>query len=147
MENDSMILVYRLTLPGRLLNVSSRAQAGTGALAHIVGFVVDGPRPKTLLIRGAGPSLTALGVTGALVDPTLTVFNNASASVAANDNWGDAAAADIRTAIAATGAFAFETGSRDAALLVTLDPGAYTAHVSAPGGATGVSLVEIYEVP
>jgi hypothetical protein len=30
---------------------------------------------------------------------------------------------------------------------VTLDPGSYTVQVSGVSGATGISLVEVYEVP
>lgn len=148
MENDSMLLVYRLTLPGRLANVSSRAQTGTGANAQILGFVVNGPRPRQMLIRGVGPSLASYGVTGALADPTLAIFDAAGRQVAANDNWGDGTSLpDLRAAATSAGAFALVDGSRDSALLITLDPGAYSAQVSSVAGATGVSLVEIYEVP
>lgn len=148
MENDSMLLVYRLSLPGRLMNVSSRAQTGTGPAAHVVGFVVSGPKPKTMLIRGVGAALADFGVAGALADPTLALFGATGPAIATNDSWADNAnAAEIRTATALTGAFALSEASRDAALLVTLDPGAYTAQVAGAGGATGISLIEIYELP
>ncbi len=148
MENDSMLLVYRLSLPGRLMNVSSRAQTGTGPAAHVVGFVVSGPKPKTMLIRGVGAALADFGVAGALGDPTLALFGATGPAIATNDSWADNAnAAEIRTATALTGAFALSEASRDAALLVTLDPGAYTAQVAGAGGATGISLIEIYELP
>jgi hypothetical protein len=45
------------------------------------------------------------------------------------------------------GAFAYAAGSTDAALIVNLPPGAYTAEVTGVGGTSGVSLVEVYEVP
>ena len=38
-------------------------------------------------------------------------------------------------------------GSKDSAILVTLQPGAYTAQISERDNDTGVSLLEIYEVP
>lgn len=148
MENDSMLLVYRLTLPGRILNVSSRAQTGAGASAHIAGFVVTGPKPKQLLIRGVGPTLADFGVTGALSDPALLINNAAGQSLFTNDDWGSAAnLADLRAANTATGAFALGDGSKDAAVLATFDPGTYLAQVSGVAGATGISLIEIYEVP
>ncbi len=151
MENDSMLLVYRLTLPGRLNNLSSRAQTGTGAATHIVGFAVNGPRPRQMLIRGVGPSLANYGVTGTLADPVLTIFNAAGQTVFANDNWADAtnavSAADLRAAAQSSGAFALAEGSRDAALLLQLDPGTYTAQVSGVGGTSGISLLEVFEVP
>lgn len=148
MENDSMLLVYRLTLPGRMLNVSSRAQTGTGEAAHVVGFVVSGPRPRTVLVRGVGAALANFGLAGNLLDPTLAVFNAAGQQVAMNDDWGASSnAADLRAAFAAVGAFALAEGSKDSALLLTLDPGAYTARASGLGSATGVCLLEVYEVP
>jgi|GEM_PF-2288026 len=148
MENDSMLLVYRLTLPGRMPNVSSRAQTGSGANAHVGGFVVTGPKPKQLLLRGVGPALGNFGVAGALADPTMIVFNAAGQQVAVNDDWGAAAnLTELRAATTAVGAFGLTEGSKDSALLVTLDPGNYTVQVSGAAGATGISLVEVYEVP
>jgi len=60
-----------------------------------------------------------------------------------NDNWsGDATVALVAARV---GAFPLvDSASRDAALLVTLGPGAYTANLS---GGTGVGLVELYDVP
>jgi hypothetical protein len=148
MENDSMLLVYRLTLPGRLTNISSRAQTGSGSAAHIAGFVVDGPKPKQLLIRGVGPALGNFGVTGVLADPALALFGTGAQPIFTNDDWSSGtSAAELRAATHAVGAFAFAEGSKDSALLVTLDPGAYSAQVTGAGGSTGVSLIEIYEVP
>ena len=146
-DNDNMVLVYRLTLPSRLLNLSTRAAVTAGG-NPIAGFVVNGARPKAMLIRGVGPSLAAFGVTGAVSNPALTVFNAAGAVVAANDTWGSAPnLADLTAATARAGAFALTTGSEDAALLLTLDPGAYTVQLSGTAGATGTGLIEIYEVP
>lgn len=146
-DNDSMVLVYRLTLPSRLLNVSSRALTGSGASSHIMGLVVSGARPKPLLIRGVGPQLGSFGVSNALSDPRLTVFDQQGRQVTFNENWNDAAnAADVRKAAVQTGAFALSEGSKDAAALLELSPGAYTIHVSGAGESTGVSLIEVYEV-
>jgi len=110
-----------------------------------------------VLVRGIGPGLTAFGIANALADPFLTVFDSTGKVLAQNDNWGTpvavfagqvvAAAADITAADLATGAFALTAGSKDAALIVTLPPGAYTAQVTGVGGVTGTALVEIYEVP
>lgn len=148
MENDSMLLVYRLTLPGRMLNLSSRAQTGTGANAHIAGFVVTGPKPKQILIRGVGPTLANFGVAGVLVDPALTIFNATGQQIFGNDDWGTTASlADLLAATTSVGAFTLTEGSKDSALLLTLDPGAYTAQVNGTAGTTGISLLEIYEVP
>ncbi|MBM3872684.1 MAG: esterase-like activity of phytase family protein [Verrucomicrobia bacterium] len=143
-DNDSMVLVYRVSLPGRLLNVSSRGRLGAGADAHIVGFVVSGARPKTVLVRGVGPALGAFGVTGAAFDPSIQVFSSTGSLVAANDNWGDLSS--LADASQRAGAFPLALGSRDAALLLNLGPGNYTVVASATGP-SGIGLVEVYELP
>ncbi len=152
LDNDNMVLVYRVTIPTRLANVASRALTGPGQSAHVLGFVVSGARPKAMLVRGVGPALTPFGITNALPDPSLTIFNAAGQSVFSNNDWstpaaGAASAAELATAATRAGAIALSANSRDAALLVQLDPGAYTAVVSDASGATGVSLVEVHEVP
>jgi hypothetical protein len=151
-DNDNMVLVYRVTIPTRLANVASRALTGPGQSAHVLGFVVSGARPKAMLVRGVGPALTSFGITNALPDPSLTIFNAAGQAVFTNNDWsapiaGAATAAELATAATRAGAFALSANSRDAAMLVQLDPGAYTAVVSDTSGATGVSLVEVHEVP
>ncbi len=137
---------------GFLINVATRAYVGTGEQVLIGGFVVAGASPKTMLIRAAGPALAAFGVTGALGDPALRIFGG-SQLLAENDNWsspiGDpraAAAGEIAATVARVGAFPFGAGSADAAVLVTLPPGAYSAVVEGVRGATGAGLVEAYEV-
>jgi hypothetical protein len=133
----------------RLINISTRGEAGAGENVLIGGFIVTGNAPKTVLVRGVGPGLAAFGVTGTLADPRLRVYG-ATGLVAENDNWSTVAAdATALTAVGTqTGAFALTSGSKDAAILLTLAPGAYTAQVSAADGTSiGVALVEIYELP
>ncbi len=138
-----------LSTTPRLINVSARAQVGTGDGVLIAGFVVAGTAPRTVLIRGVGPTLGAYGVGGALLDPQLELTKTVNGSpvvVASNDDWeGDS---QVSALGAAVGAFALSTASsKDAALLVTLPPGVYSAKVSGVGGSTGVALVEVYEIP
>jgi hypothetical protein len=130
-----------------LVNASTRAFVGTGDSVLIPGFVVSGTGSVKLLLRAAGPALAGFGVGGTLADPQLTLYSGATA-LAMNDNWSSAAnAADVSAAAATAGAFAFAGGSKDAALLVSLPAGAYTAVVSGVGGTTGTALVELYVVP
>ncbi|MCX6953540.1 MAG: matrixin family metalloprotease [Verrucomicrobia bacterium] len=146
-----LVEVYELGKPGkgRLINLSSRAVVGKGANILIPGLVLKGLTSRRLLIRAVGPGLADFGVAGTLVDPVMTVFRD-GAEVAQNDNWGEQANAAnvalIRTAMAAVGAFALKEGSRDAALLLDLPPGSYTVQVAGVRDATGVALVEVYEV-
>ena len=128
----------------RLINVSARTQVGTGADILIAGFNIGGATAKTLLLRAVGPTLSVFGVTGVLADPKLDLYSGTTV-LQTNDNWGGTAA--IVTAATSVGAFPLDAASRDAVLLVTLQPGSYTAQVSGVGNTTGVALVEIYEVP
>ncbi|MEO6246765.1 MAG: hypothetical protein ABIQ12_15165, partial [Opitutaceae bacterium] len=134
---------------GTLINVATRAFVGTGDAVMIGGFVVRGPQAKEILIRAAGPGLAAFGVSDALADPILRVFSG-GAVLAENDNWSTTAAgqlgpAAISAAAVRAGAFPFLSGSADAAVLVTLPPGPYTAIVEGVRGTTGAGLVEAYE--
>lgn len=140
------------TGPGRLVNLSARNFAGTGDDTLIAGFVISGNMPRRLLIRGIGPRLAAgFGVTGALADPKVELYlseGGRNTLFAANDNWGEAGTAQARAAFVSVGAFDLPDGtSRDAALVVTVPAGAFTAQVSGVGGATGEALIEIYELP
>ena len=129
----------------RLLNVSSRTQVGTGLDMPVVGFVV-GPGPaKNVLIRAVGPGLSSFGVSGVIADPKIDVFDGAGKLVNSNDNWTTTTIGNAN-AFANVGAFNLTTGSKDAALQLTLAPGAYTAQVSGVGTATGVALMEVYDV-
>ena len=134
----------------RLVNVSGRARVGAGGNLLIAGFVIGGTTSETVLIRASGPALSKLGVSDTLADPLLQLYQSngdgTSTLLAANAGWNADAA--IAAASASVGAFSWGTSATaDSALLVTLPPGAYTAEVSGASGDTGVSLVEIYEVP
>ncbi len=126
----------------RLFGLSSRGRVGTGEKILISGVVIGGNEPKQVLIRAVGPSLAALGISGALADPTLRVFKG-STIVAENDDWGSSPNASAAAAVAQrVGAFALGNGSKDAMIVATLEPGAYTVHV---GGGEGVALADIYD--
>jgi hypothetical protein len=132
----------------KLTNVSTRGQVGTGNNVLIGGFSINGTAPKRVLIRGAGPGLTGLNVSGALAAPRLQLYNSSQAVIRENYSWGTGNDAGlVAQAQASTGAFAFAAGSADSAILIVLPPGTYTAEVSGTNLTTGDALVEIYEVP
>lgn len=132
---------------GQFVNLSTRAFVGTADGVLIPGLVIGGTTPRRVLVRAVGPTLATFGVTGTLADPNLTVFRG-STSLATNDNWQDQAnATAVASAALASGAFALPAGSKDAALLLTLEPGSYTFRVAGAGTSTGVALVEVYAVP
>jgi hypothetical protein len=130
----------------RLINLSTLTQIDAGATLA-VGFVLRGATSRTVLVRGIGPSLSQLGVSGTMSDPKLELFNNdTGAKVTENDNWGGDDA--LMDAAATVGAFALaDTATKDAVLLVTLPPGAYSARVSGVGSSAGTAIVEVYELP
>ena len=140
-------------VPSTLINLSTRSQVQTGANVLIGGFVIGGETAKTVLIRALGPTLglPPFNVPGALPNPVVTLFAGATA-LASNDDWQNQSDPTCATAgllcgtptdIAATSLAPPQP--LEAALLITLAPGAYTAIVSGAGGLTGVGLVEVYE--
>jgi hypothetical protein len=130
----------------RLTNVSARAQVGTGPNVFIVGFTVIGNGPRQYLVRAIGPSLTQFNVTGVLANPQLSVMAQGTSTVLAqNDDW--SAAATLKAAFDTVQAFGLPDTSKDAAVLVTLNPGTYSVVVSGVNQTTGVALVEVYALP
>lgn len=121
--------------PGRFANVSTLGSGG-----FTMGFVVDGDTPKTVLVRGVGPALRAFGITNPAPTVTLTLYSGSSL-MGSNTGWSGAPNATQIAAFA--GAFPLAVGSGDSAILVRLNPGSYTAQVTA----TGPVLVEAYDVP
>ncbi len=134
-------------LGARLINVSARVNVSTGEGTLIAGFVIAGNAPKTVLIRAVGPTLSVFGVADLLADPTIALMSGGT-QIATNDNWevGASTAAQIAAAATQVGAFALPAGSKDAALLSTLQPGSYTVLVTGVGNTTGVALIEIYDI-
>ncbi len=137
------------TAPARLINLSTRALAGTGANALVAGFVIgpSGAPYETVLVRGIGPALglAPFNFTGVLAYPTLTLYDASGNVIATNTGWGGTAA--LTAVFNQVYAFGLPANSADCALVATLPPGTYTAQVSGVNGSTGTALVEVYEVP
>lgn len=140
---DTASFVSMTATTPRLVNVSVLKHLGAKLT---VGFVIDGTAQKKVLIRAVGPTLSGapFNVAGAVADPQLTLFSGLN-SIAGNDNWNGTA--ELTAAFTQVGAFALPATSRDAALLATLSPGAYTVEVAGVNNTTGVAIVEVYEVP
>jgi hypothetical protein len=135
----AIVEVFEVDEPGvPLLNISTRGRVQTGDNVMIGGFIIQGDGPQTVVVRARGPSLVQFAVPGVLANPQLTLFSGQT-PIAGNDDWVDAS---NKAAIEASG-FA-PANSREAAILVTLQPGAYTAIVSGVGETTGVAIVEVF---
>jgi hypothetical protein len=139
-----LVEAYDLDQPAdsELANISTRGFIDTGDNVMIGGFIIgpDASGDTTILVRSLGPSLTALGVPGALEDPTLELHDGSGNTLVANDDWKDDQQADIE----ATGLE--PSDDRESAILSTLSPGAYTAIVRGALDSTGVGLVEVYHL-
>lgn len=132
----------------QLANLSARGIGGSSTRTMIVGFVVTGPRSKSVLLRAAGPTLATFGVAGTLADPQLVLKNAAGTTIATSSPTWDATPADSARIVAASsrvGAFALPAGSRDGVLLLDLAPGNYTVTTASPTNATGTVLIEVYD--
>lgn len=125
----------------RLVNMSQRSASTGGESAVLQSFSIHGTTAKPVLIRAAGPALGSFGITGFMADPFLSIYDGSGTQIGSNNDWD----ASVASASAGAGAFAFATGSKDAAILMTLPPGTYTARVTGVGGTTGVVLIETYE--
>jgi Domain of unknown function (DUF4331) len=126
---------------GRALsNLSTRGQVDGGSKVLIGGLIISGTGPKKLIVRGIGPSLASSGVPGPLPDPTLKIFDGQAQLVASNDNWQDTQGAEISATQLAP------TNPKESAILATLQPGSYTVILDDAAGATGIGLVETYDL-
>jgi hypothetical protein len=133
----------------RLTALSVRNQVGVDDAILIAGFVIAGDAPKQVIVRGVGPGISET-VSGYLHDPQLQVWKLDTATgkwtlAGENDDWDHTATTAALFKTVGMGELASD--SKDAALVLTLEPGIYTAQVSGVGRTTGVGVVEIYEVP
>jgi WD40 repeat protein len=128
-----------LSTASYLGNISTRALVHTGDEVAIAGFIITGTQEKRIVVRAIGPSLSAAGVPGVLNDPTLELYDSSGSSIAANDDW-RVNEADLKPYGMAPG------DDRESALVRRLSPGAYTAILRGKNGATGVGLIELYDL-
>jgi PKD repeat protein len=130
-----------------LRNISTRANVQTGDNVLIGGLIISGNSPRTIVVRGIGPSLKAnsLPLAGALQDPTIELHNS-SGIVATNDNWktDDATGQSQQAAVENTGLA--PTDDRESAIVKSLSPGLYTVVMRGAGSSTGLGVVEAYDV-
>jgi len=135
---DMGAVEFNGTQPVVLANISSRVQVLTGDNVLFGGLIITGTQQKKVIFRALGPSLN---LAGKLANPTLELYNSANQLIASNDNWVDAPnkQAIIDSTIPPTNDF-------ESAILMLLDPGNYTAIVRGVGGATGLGVIEVYDL-
>jgi hypothetical protein len=121
------------------LNIATRLAVELGDNAMIGGFIITGNDAKTVVLRGMGPSLANAGLTNVLDDPVLQLHGSNGALIMQNDNWRDTQEAQIQ------GTGLQPSIDREAAIIATLQPGAYTGILTGRDQTTGVGLVEFYD--
>lgn len=137
----SLVEVYDLDQKDSVLaNISTRGDVESGDNVMIGGFIIGGTDATNVLIRAIGPSLASIGVAQPLSDPILEIHDSTGKLIISNDNWRSTQEA----AIEATGIP--PKNDLESAVYMTLDPGAYTAIVRGQDNATGVALVEVYNL-
>ena len=125
----------------KLKKMSTRGSVGTLDDVLISGFTVGDVGSTTVIVRALGPSLGRFGVSGALSDPVLTIFDSTGTAIAINDNWRD----DVNAIDVQRNALS-PPNERESALVLHLPAGEYTAVVSGANGGTGIGLVEVYSL-
>jgi hypothetical protein len=120
----------------QLLNLSTRLQVQPGDNALIGGFIIRGSEPKNVILRGVGPSLN---VPGKLADPVIQLFNSAGVNIASNDDW-----KTDQQNVQATGLA--PSDDRESAIVIALDPGAYTVVLRGKNNGSGVGVVDMFDI-
>ena len=129
------------TIDSQLTNISTRGSVAPGDDVMIGGFILGGAQPpSTVVVRGIGPSLGESGVANPLPDPMLDLYNGEGTLLASDDNWKDDQEAEIESA-----GFA-PTQPEEAAIIMDLGPGSYTAILRGKDNSTGVGLIEAYNL-
>jgi hypothetical protein len=133
------IVGHKSAFNGISANLSTRGNVGNGDDVLIGGLIIDDSATKKIITRALGPSVP---VPGNLSDPTLELHNQNGGLIASNDNWQDdpAQASQIR----ATGIP--PNNPLESAIVWSLSPGSYTAIVRGANSATGIGLVEVYDL-
>ena len=126
----------------RVLNLSTRGSVASGDNVLINGFIITGTDPKTVILRALGPSLGGSGVSGALADPVLSLYNSSGTLIATNDDW----QTDPGSTFIEQYGLAPGNPAESATLRTNLAPGAYTMVVTGKNITQGTALAEVYEL-
>jgi uncharacterized repeat protein (TIGR01451 family) len=125
--------------PAQSLNISTRVRTELGDRAMIGGFIITGNASKSVVIRGLGPSLASFNLSDLLLNPQLELRGSSNNLIFLNKDWKD----NQRSLIEGTN---FQPkDDRESVIVISLNPGAYTAILTGELGTTGIGLVEVYD--
>jgi hypothetical protein len=129
-----------VTRTGKELDISTRLHVETGQHVGIAGFIISGSTSKKIIVRALGPTLAQFGVAGVLQDPVLELYDASNNLIAFDDNWKDAQQSEVQASGYAPGA------DHEAAIVLTLAPGNYTAVVRGANATIGTALLEVHDL-
>jgi glucose/arabinose dehydrogenase len=138
--NGGQVWKISTATPSQALNISSRSRVASGDNVMIGGFIITGNANKRVIIRAIGPSLQQFNVPSPLADPVLELHGSTGALITLNDDWRDTQEAEIVNSQLAP------PNDLESAIIAILQPGAYTSIVQGKNGASGVGLVEVYDL-
>ena len=146
-NGTGLVEVYDIsgTFSSRFVNIATRSRVNEGDNgAMIAGFIVAAPEnqpgsAQRIVLRAIGPSLAQAGIADVLENPTVEIYRG-SQKILENDDW----KTDQRLSLEASGLA--PRSDKEAAILVDLDPGSYSAVVRGKNGTTGVALAEVYQL-
>jgi uncharacterized protein GlcG (DUF336 family) len=141
-NNDAIVVSspHAIMVGEGLVNISSRLSIGGGEAQAIAGFIISANEPKDVLVRAIGPSLAQFAVAGVLANPALEIHDQTGVLIASNNDWQDSQKAEIEASGLAP------ANAAEAAVRLTLAPGAYTAVMSGGADGGGIGLVEVYDL-
>ena len=113
----------------------------TGDRVGIGGFIITGSTAKRVVLRAIGPSLAQFGIPNVLADPVMELHGPAGFPTVINDNW-----RDTQDPLPIIEAGLAPTDDHESAMLVNINPGAYTAVVKGKNNTAGIGLVEMYDL-
>jgi hypothetical protein len=136
--------VFRVSaVASQPLNISVRSRVGTGNNVMISGFIITAGTAKKVILRALGPSLEQADVPDPLPDPFLELRASDTSLITSNNNWRDNTAAQQQDIINNQLA---PPNDLESAIVITLQPGTYSAIIRGQGNTTGVGLLEVYDV-
>jgi hypothetical protein len=149
---EGLVEAYEISESGvtsRLLGISTRGPMSS-AYPMYGSIAISGTENKKVAFMGKGPTMSAQGVTNYIADPLMEIWRiGASGSwevYKTNDNWGDASGAESISMVSGKTGITLPTSANEAAIVLTLSPGNYSAILKSKSTAVQDGLVEAYEI-
>ena len=132
----------------RFLGISTRC--GVSSSNTVYGSIaITGTENKTVAFMGKGETMSSQGVSNYVTDPRLDIYkltNGSWALYKSNDNWGDASSAESISTVSGKVGITLPVSATEAAIVLSLEPGNYSAMLKSNSNSVQEAIVEAYEV-